>query len=110
MPGLGTAIGAAIGGAGGLLVESIRSHMEPPKPPPPPEYLTNPALNQVPINLPPQEVSVKMQDGTLKVQVQVSPTSELLNATARVDQPLFPLQLADGGATNPGGYINRGAR
>ena len=104
VPGLGTAIGAAIGGAGGLLVESIRSHMEPPKPPPPPEYLTNPVLNQAPINLPPQEVSVKMQDGTLKVQVQVSPTSELLNATARVDQPLFPLQLADGGATNPGNY------
>ena len=110
VPGLGTAIGAAIGGAGGLLVESIRSHMEPPKPTPPPEYLTNPILNQAPINLPPQGVSVKMQDGTLKVQVQVAPTSELLNATARVDQPMFPLQLADGGSTNPGGYINRGAR
>lgn len=133
VPGLGTAIGAAlgtvVGGLGGglagswaggelgdVLGSSLQKLIDPPEitaavhagvasgMQQAPQYLTNPTLNQMPINMPPQEVSVKMQDGTLKVQVQVSPTSELINATARVDQPLFPLQLADGGATNPGNY------
>ncbi|AXF86396.1 hypothetical protein DTO96_102150 [Ephemeroptericola cinctiostellae] len=54
-----------------------------------------------------QDVNLNVQDGSLKIQVQVSPTSELISATAQVPQTI-PLKLADGGSTNPGGY--RGVR
>lgn len=107
VPVLGTALGAAIGGAGGLLWEGIQSHMEASQPKAP-EYLTNPQLNQAPQAMQPQQVAVKMQDGTLKIQVNVSPTSELISATAQAPQTI-PLQLADGGSTNPAGYVNRGS-
>lgn len=107
VPVLGTALGAAIGGAGGLLWEGIQSHMEASQPKAP-EYLTNPQLNQAPQAIQPQQVAVKMQDGILKVQVNVSPTSELISATAQAPQTI-PLQLADGGSTNPAGYVNRGS-
>lgn len=101
-PGIGTAIGAALFGVGGMVKEYFS---EPPKAP---EYLTNPQLNQAPQALQPQQVAVKMQDGILKVQVNVSPTSELISATAQAPQTI-PLQLADGGSTNPAGYVNRGS-
>lgn len=107
VPVLGTALGAAIGGAGGLLWEGIQSHMDASQPKAP-EYLTNPQLNQAPQAIQPQQVAVKMQDGTLKIQVNVSPTSELISATAQAPQTI-PLQLADGGSTNPAGYVNRGS-
>ena len=101
-PGIGTAIGAALFGVGGMVKEYFS---EPPKAP---EYLTNPQLNQAPQAMQPQQVAVKMQDGILKVQVNVSPTSELISATAQAPQTI-PLQLADGGSTNPAGYVNRGS-
>lgn len=105
VPVLGTAVGAAIGGAGGLLWEGISSHMAASKPPEP-AYLNAPQT-QAPIALQPQEVSFKMQDGVLKVQVQVSPTSELISATAQAPQSI-PLTVVGGGNTNPAGYASSG--
>ena len=68
----------------------------------PPAYLNTPVLNQIPP--PPQAVDLSIRDGKLQVQVQVTPTSSLIEAVARANQPAIPLQLAGGGNTNPASY------
>ena len=68
----------------------------------PPAYLNSPTLNAAP--LPPQQHTFDVKDGKLTVQVQVNPSSSLIEATARASQPFIPLQLAGGGSTNPAGY------
>jgi hypothetical protein len=68
----------------------------------PPAYLNTPVLNATPA--PPQQHVFDVKDGKLMVQVQVNPSSSLIEATARASQPFIPLQLAGGGSTNPAGY------